>query len=309
MTRGETHIPDTRGLAFAPTDERFTLVIPAFNEGRHILPTLRELRAQPGLEPERCEIIVVDDGSTDESGDLLKGLDSELCVRVFRHEANRGYGAALKSGVLHATNELIAITDADGTYPNERLPELVRIARDYDMVVGARVGENVAVPFARRFPKWLLGRFANWMVGRTIPDLNSGMRVFRRGAVMRFISILPDTFSFTTTITLAMLTNNYTVCYESIDYKRRVGRSKIRPIRDTLLFTQLILRTGFYFAPLRVFGPVVALLLAAAGASVAYDFAMGNLTDKSVVLIVATFQAAMFTLLADMIDKRTGRWQ
>jgi glycosyltransferase involved in cell wall biosynthesis len=282
-------------------------VIPVYDEEHAIEATLTSLRAHPGLSPERCEIIVVDDGSTDATGPKLAALDPALRVRVLRHDVNRGYGAAIKSGVRLASNELIVLTDADGTYPNERIPDLVRLADDCDMVVGARIGDDVAIPLLRRLPKWCLRRFANWLVGREIPDLNSGLRVLRKISVLRFIDILPDSFSFTTTITMAMMTGNYTVRYEPIDYYARMGKSKIRPIRDTLLITQLILRTGIYFAPLRVFLPIAGLLLLATGTSLGVDLARSNLTDKTVVLFVASLNVAMFALLADMIDKRSGR--
>jgi hypothetical protein len=138
--------------------------------------------------------------------------------------------------------------------------------------------------------------------------MNSGLRVFRREVAQRFLGILPDGFSFTTTITLAMLTNSYAVNYVPIDYSERIGRSKIRPIRDTLNFVQLIARTGVYFAPLRVFLPIASLLGVACVASAAYDvLVLDNLTDKTVLLALFAMNTAMFAALADMIDKRMAR--
>ncbi|MFQ5416990.1 MAG: glycosyltransferase family 2 protein, partial [Myxococcota bacterium] len=187
-----------------------------------------------------------------------------------------------------------------------RIPELVELAADADMVVGARTSENVEYSALRRVPKWFLKRFAEWLVRREIPDINSGLRVFRREAATRFISQLPDSFSFTTTITIAMLTNGYRVRYEPIDYRRRVGRSKIKPVRDTLRIAQLILRTGMYFAPLRVFFPVALLFGAAFLVSLGIDvFVRRDMTEATLVLLVASTQLAMFALLADMIDKRS----
>jgi len=198
------------------------------------------------------------------------------------------------------------ITDADGTYPNERIPDLVELAASADMVVGARTSANVTYSRLRSIPKWFLKHFAEWLVRRKIPDINSGLRVFRSDTVARFIRILPDTFSFTTTITLAMLTNGYDVHYEPIDYHKRVGKSKIRPIRDTLGIAQLILRTGMYFAPLRVFFPVSLLFGAGFLVSLAFDvFMRSDLTEATLVLLVASTQLGMFALLADMIDKRS----
>lgn len=204
--------------------------------------------------------------------------------------------------------ELIVITDADGTYPNERIPELVELAKTADMVVGARTAKNVKYSPIRKIPKLFLSAYASWLAGQKIPDLNSGLRVMRRSVVERFFNILPDSFSFTTTITLAMLTNYRRVLFIPIGYSPRVGNSKIRPIRDTLLFFQLILRTGMYFAPLRVFFPLGVLLSCAFLVSLMYDvFVLQNLTEKTLLLLLFGMNTAMFALLADMIDKRSAR--
>jgi len=280
----------------------FSLVVPAYNEEGAIAGTIDELHGCLGEAGLEYEIIVVNDGSSDRTGGLLRDRDD---VRLVEHHRNQGYGAALKSGIRHAKYEWIVITDADGTYPNERIPELVRLAKDCDMVVGARIGANVKYPTIRKIPKWFLVRFAEWMSGRHIPDLNSGMRVFRRSVAERFLNILPDTFSFTTTITLATLTNRYRVRYEPIDYHARIGRSKIKPIQDTLRFVQLILRTGMYFAPLRLFLPVAGVFFLGFCATLFQDvFIRHDLTERTLILFVTAAQLAMFALLADMIDKR-----
>ena len=144
-----------------------------------------------------------------------------------------------------------------------------------------------------------------WIAKRPIPDLNSGLRVFQKEVAERFFKILPDTFSFTTTITLSMLTNRYRVRYEPIDYHARLGRSKIKPIRDTVRFVQLILRVGVYFAPLRVFLPVAGVFYGLFLVSLMQDiFVEWNLTDTTVILFVFATQVTLFALLADMLDKR-----
>ena len=212
----------------------------------------------------------------------------------------------MKTGIRRSSAPLVVITDADGTYPNERIEELVDEAIDADMVVGARVGDDVQYSWVRRIPKYFLARYAVWIARAPIPDMNSGLRVMRREVLERFFNILPDGFSFTTTITVAMLTNRYDVRYVPISYQRRVGRSKIQPIRDTLRFFQLILRTGMYFAPLRVFLPVAVTLGLGFLMSLAYDvFWLGNLTDKTVLLLLFCLNTGMFALLADMLHKRT----
>lgn len=285
----------------------FSLIIPVYNEEEGLASSLREVQSQLGRLTTPYEIIVVNDGSTDRTREVLTSFDG---VQVINHAWNRGYGAALKTGIRHANYPLIVITDADGTYPNEQIPRLVQLADKVDMVVGARTGVHVEQSKLRQIPKWFLKRFAQWMARQPIPDLNSGMRVFRKSVVERFLNILPDTFSFTTTITLAMLTNRYVVHFEPINYHHRIGRSKIKPIRDTLRFIQLILRTGMYFAPLRVFLPVAGLFFLGFLTTLYYEIFVvrpPNLTEKTLILLVASAQLAMFSLLADMIDKRSSR--
>ncbi|MBZ0298875.1 MAG: glycosyltransferase family 2 protein [Anaerolineae bacterium] len=281
-----------------------SIVIPAYNEERGLPGVLDQLTRLFADQPD-CEIIIVDDGSNDQTTAVARRYAQ---VRVIVHRLNRGYGAALKSGIRHARNDLICITDADGTYPNQRIPDLVStlVEKEYDMVVGARIGENVHIPWTRKPAKWFLGKLANFVAGEPIPDLNSGMRVFRRSTALRFFRLLPDGFSFTTTITLGMLTNNYLVDYVPIDYHPRIGQSKIRPIHDTLNFTQLVLRIALYFAPLKIFMPLSLLVMV--GAVVWAFFSMvvfKALADVStVVLAMAGIEIALLGLIAELINRR-----
>lgn len=284
----------------------FSVILPLYNEEKSIAATLEHLQTILKSVPCNSEIIVVDDGSTDHTRQILQQYPT---IQVIRHGINRGYGAALKTGIRCAKYSIIAITDGDGTYPNERIPDLVKLAIQADMVVGARIGANVCYSRIRKIPKWFLVHFAQWVTKYRIPDLNSGMRVFRKNVVERFLTILPDTFSFTTTITIAMLTKNYIVHYEPIDYYHRVGKSKIKPIRDTLGFIQLILRMGVYFAPMRIFFPVASLFFVGFLISLFQDvFIRQDLTESTLILFVAATQIGMFALLADMIDKRSNRF-
>ena len=207
--------------------EGVTVIVPAYNEEGGIGPTLEELVKIMAASELQHEIVVIDDGSTDRTAEVA----GQHAVRLVRHKTNAGYGDALKTGIRLARYPLIAITDADGTYPNDRLAELVDVvaSQDADMAVGARTGPEVTIPLIRRPAKWLIGRLAELAAGRAIPDLNSGLRVFRRATAMRMLSILPSGFSFTTTITLAMLNNGYTVEYLPVNYYARTGRSKICP--------------------------------------------------------------------------------
>jgi glycosyltransferase involved in cell wall biosynthesis len=282
-----------------------SVIIPAYNEKESIGLVLTELSRILANSTLPYEIIVVDDGSQDETA-----IISEQCAQttVLRHRANRGYGTALKTGIRHARHEIICITDADGTYPNKHIPNLVNrlVQSEYDMVVGARIGDNVSIPLIRRPAKWVIGQLANFVAGENIPDLNSGLRVFRRKVALQLFSMLPDGFSFTTTITLAMLVNGYLVDYMPINYYTRVGRSKIRPIQDTLNFIQLTMRMALYFAPLKIFLPLSGLLfLIALGWGLFSALILGRLADVSTLVIMMTaIQVAIVGLLAELINQR-----
>ena len=287
--------------------EAYTVVVPCYNEERAISDTVVEIAAQLA-DSTRCKLIVVNDGSKDRSLDLLADLTKENPrLEVVSHDSNLGYGAALKTGIARAKTDLIVITDADGSYPIDQIAMLARECSEFDMVVGARTGPDVSYSTLRSIPKAFLTVWVSWIARQKVPDINSGMRVFRKQVVERFVRILPDTFSFTTTLTLAMLTNYRPVKFVPINYSERVGRSKIKPIRDTLRFIVLIVRTGMYFAPMRALAPIVLALGLATLGSLIYDFWLGNLTDKTVILAMFTLNTGIFALLADMIDKRSGR--
>ena len=281
-----------------------SIVVPAYNEGEAIGPVLAGIQATMDDAGFVYEVLVVDDGSTDNTAEVAAAAG----VRLVRHSENRGYGAALKTGIRGAAYQLIGITDADGTYPNQRLPELARLAVDgrYDMVVGARAGENVNIPLVRRPAKWALNRLADYLARTTIPDLNSGLRVFRKESFDEFIRYLPSGFSLTTTLTLAMLSRDYVVRYVPVSYHSRVGKSKISPIKDTLNILGLILRTIMYFAPLRVLLPVSGfLLLAALVVLIVSALFTPRIMDVTVIVITMTaLQIAVVALVADLIEKR-----
>lgn len=282
-----------------------SVIIPVYNEAEYIENTIAEVHEILKAHSfQLYEVIVVDDGSHDETVQILE--NSKLDFQLIVHEQNRGYGAALKSGIRKSKNEIICITDADGTYPIKDIPRLYEHMKDYDMVVGARTGEDVNIPWVRRPAKWFLRKLANYLTEFKIPDLNSGLRLFRKKDAQHFMGILPKGFSFTTTITLAMLTNDMRIKYVPIDYMRRKGKSKIKPIRDTLNFIQLILRTVLYFNPLKVFVPIAFLFfLASAGVLVYSAFFLEKILDATVVvLFVAFIQMLSIGMIADIIDKR-----
>ncbi|MBP6798364.1 MAG: glycosyltransferase family 2 protein [Luteimonas sp.] len=291
-----------------PAPPVVTVLVPCYNEENAIAETIEKLDS--ALAPlGNFQILAIEDGSEDETLNVLRSLEPRYPrLGVVQHDRNRGYGAALKTGMREAASDLIAIIDADGTYPIADLPKLVDIAigRNLDMVVGARTGENVTYSTLRKVPKFFLHRWINWIVNTKIPDINSGMRVFRKDMAQKFVRILPNGFSFTITITISALRNNYRVHFEPIDYFARTGSSKIHPIKDTLRFVQIIGRTGMYFAPLRILTPLIVVLLIGSAASLCYDaFVLRDLTEKSLVLLTMLLNVGIFAILADMIDKRS----
>ena len=281
-----------------------SILVPVFNEAAAVADTVDQvLEAAARLDVE-FELILIDDGSTDGTQELISQFESR--AQVIRHRNNRGYGAALKSGMSAARGDWIVIIDADGTYPVDRLDDLwSKCDVTVDMVVGARTAVDAKVPFVRRPAKWALALFASWLAGHSIPDLNSGFRIFRRSVAWKSLPLLPDGFSFTSTITLAFLSENRPIEYVPIAYHRRRGHSKIRPFHDTYQFFLLVLRTSLLFAPLRFFFPLGASFMALSLLFVGYRALIGQAFGViSVILFVTGIQLLALGLLADLVNRK-----
>lgn len=277
-----------------PEVAELSVVVPAFDEENAIGDEIDRLHAALAPSGISYEVIVVDDGSRDRTAEIAAGKQ----CRVLRHKTNRGYGAALKHGIAEARSDVVVILDADGTYPTESIPDLWKLRDDHDMVVGARLGRQARIPWVRRPAKWVLRKLASYLVERDIPDLNSGFRLLRRSHVERFAHLLPAGFSFTTTITLALMSCGYSVGYLPIRYAERVGQSKIRPAH-AYEFLLLILRVIVLFNPLRVFLPLGALAFVAGAAKFAYDLVRENLSESAVMALLAALILWGLGLLAD----------
>lgn len=290
-----------RKVSKKPSKIDVSIIIPAYNEEDSIATQIKEVHSVMERTDWSYEVIVVNDGSTDGTAEQVK----KQKARLISHPENRGYGASLKSGIEAAQTELIVIIDADGTYPCSEIPKLLDKADAYDMVVGARIGKNVSIPLARKPAKWFLNILANYLSGKYIPDLNSGLRLLKKSLVERYKHILPSGFSFTTTITLAMLCNDYQVLYHPIDYHPRIGRSKIRPIH-AYYFLLLIIRTIVYFDPLKIFLPIGSIFFVAGIAKLIYDIIQWNLSESLLMGILLFLAAGIIWsigLLADLISR------
>jgi glycosyltransferase involved in cell wall biosynthesis len=282
----ESHLP--------VLDHAVTVVIPAFNEGPHIARQIREIAGVMSNSGWTFEIIVVDDGSTDGTGEIALAEG----VRVLRNRRNRGYGAALKRGISAAQSDWILIIDADGTYPASAIPHLLAHADTEEMIVGARVTAMRRIPLMRRPAKWFLTKLASFLAERELPDLNSGLRLIRRSLIESYRHLLPSGFSFTTTITLAATCNEHEVFYVPVDYLARAGESKIRP-RHAYDFLLLVLRIIVFFNPLRVFVPIgFAMALLGLGKFI-YDLTLQNISESALLGLLGALVVWAVGLLAD----------
>lgn len=294
--------------------KQLSIIIPAYNEELSIVSTIRAVRRMLQDSGIEGEIVVVNDCSSDSTGSLAENEGA----RVVTHRSNLGYGASLKTGIRSTSFPNIAIIDADGTYPAERLPDLLESMESGGMAVGARTGDTVRIPPLRRPAKWLLRKLANRITGTEIPDLNSGLRVFSRNLVEKYINLLPEGFSFTTTITVAALCDGYPVSYIPINYYKREGSSKIRPSHFPA-FVVLVLRLAVLFKPLKVFLPVSVSLFILALAKLALDlsFAVGKagltldlltypvISTTTVILLVSSLQVILVGMVAEALASRS----
>lgn len=259
-----------------------SIIIPAYNEEAAIGAVIRQIQAL-ALD---AEIVVVDDGSTDATAQVAH----DAGARVVRHAMNRGYGRSVKDGVAYAQSDVILVTDADGTYPIDHLPMLLqRFEEGVDMVVGARQGKTY-----RGSPMKWAGRLClQWVVeyatGRNIPDVNSGMRVFRKKDAMPYFPDICDGFSFTTTITLVYMLTHLSVAYVPVPYHKRVGHSKVRMLRDSLRTLQYVTECIVRYNPLKLYLPVACMTVLLGAAFFPWSGAFGlliTLCSAAVVLSI-----------------------
>jgi glycosyltransferase involved in cell wall biosynthesis len=283
-----------------------TVVLPCYNERDHVELEIKRIRAAPEAAGMTYELLCVDDGSTDGTREVLQGIDG---IRTILLPRNQGSGTARRIGTQQARGRVVVWTDADMTYPNERIPELVAQLDDtYDQVVGARRTEAGTYKFFRVPAKWAIRKLASFLTSTDIPDLNSGLRAFRRSVAQPYLRLLPAGFSCVTTITLAFLSNGHPVKYVPIDYFKRAGRSKFHPFRDAYNYLIQVLRMVMYFNPLRVLMPVALTLLAATFAKAGIDLAVHDLrvTGSTVLVGLAAFNIMAIALLADLVVRRTA---
>ena len=283
-----------------------SVVLPCYNEREHVEQEVKRIRAALDSEGMTYELICVDDGSTDGTREILATIPG---IRTILLPRNQGSGTARRIGTQQARGQVVVWTDADMTYPNELIPELVRtLDENYDQVVGARKSEAGTYKLFRVPAKWAIRRLASYLTNTPIPDLNSGLRAFKRSVAEPYLKLLPPGFSCVTTITLAFLSNGHQIKYVPIDYFKRSGRSKFHPFRDAYNYLLQVLRMVMYFNPLRVLMPVALVLLGATFVKLISDLVVHRLhvAGSTVLVGLAAFNIMAIALLADLVVRRTG---
>jgi glycosyltransferase involved in cell wall biosynthesis len=283
----------------APTDLDVTVVLPVYNEKGHLRTEVDRIRGALDASPYRYEIVVVDDGSDDGSGEQLRALEG---IRLIQFNQNRGSGSARKAGTHAARGRVVVWTDADMTYPNQDIPQMVKELEGYDQVVGARTSEQGTAKVARVPAKWFIRKLASYLVETDIPDLNSGLRAFRADVARQYLHLLPVGFSCVTTITMAFLANGYSVKYVPIEYAPRAGKSKFHWWKDTRRYLTQVVRLVLSYNPLRIFMPLAFALAAIGLAKLGYDWATRDfrLAANTLLILFSAFQMFAIGLLADL---------
>lgn len=282
-----------------------SIVLPVYNEATHLEEEVRRIQKAMEESSHSYEIIVVDDGSTDGSGEIAESLG----ITTVRFASNRGAGSARKYGTRLARGRIVVWTDVDMTYPNDRIPELVAELKGYDQVVGARTSEQGTVKLLRTPAKWVIRKLASYLTKTDIPDLNSGFRAFRRDVGEQFLYLLPRGFSCVTTLTMAFLTNGYSVKYVPIEYRKRSGRSKFHWLADTRRYILQVVRMILMHEPIRFFGPIAGWVGTVGGGKLIWDVTTKNfrVASNTIVMLGVAFALAGIGLLADLLVQLNKR--
>lgn len=275
--------------------DTLSIVIPARNEANglsRILPRLAELNLG-------CEILVVDDGSIDDTTTVCASQN----IRSIRHQYPKGNGAAIKTGARAAKGDVIIFMDADGQHQPEDIPALLeKFSEGYDMVVGARQSGSHAGTH-RAVANDFFSRFASWMVMQTIEDLTSGFRIVRAARFRQFLYLLPNGFSYPTTITMSFFRAGYSVAYVPIHTPRRIGKSHIRPLRDGVRFLLIIIKIGTLYSPQRLFLPVSAGFFFTGLGYYLYTYlSTQRFTNMSALLFIAAIITFLIGIVSEQIS-------
>ena len=275
-----------------------SIVIPAFEEELAIGKVLDDIQRVMRATAYRYEILVVDDGSRDKTAVIARSRGA----RVHQHRQNLGSGTSRKTGIIHARGNIIVMIDGDDTYPADAIPGLLEFFPAYDQVVGARQSEKGTHRVLRTFAKEVIRRLASYLVGQSIPDLNSGLRAFKRDTMRRYLYLLPEGFSCVSTMSLAFHVNKHPVAYLPITYFERLGRSKFHPVKDTYQYLLTVIRVVTYFKPLHTFIPLSLFLMGFGLVKAIFDIIFtGTIQESDIIAILTGVVVGAIGILADLI--------
>ena len=303
MASGPAPAPDPP----EPAVPHASIVLPCYNEEQHVLLEVERICGAMDKSGIRYELLAIDDGSTDQTLARLRRAEPDFPnLRVIHFPRNGGAGTVRRIGTQQARGDIVVWTDADLTYPNERIPEFVTILDEdplIDQVVGARTSEEGSLKIFRVPAKWFVRKLAERLTNADIPDLNSGLRAFRRTVARPYLRLLPPGFSCVTTITLAFLSNEHEVRYIPVEYAKRAGRSKFHFFSDAYRYVLQVLRMVMYFNPLKVLMPPALFLLGLGIAKGIYDLVVHPLhfANDTILIFVTGLILASLALLADLI--------
>lgn len=276
---------------------RVSVVIPCYNEVENIEDVLNRIKGI--VDAKATEILVVDDGSTDGTSEIL----DKAGVRVVRHPYNKGNGASVKSGIRNALGEVIVLMDGDGQHRPEDIPRLLEELEGYDMVVAERNKESIDQAGRQGYRK-IVNLFASYITGMRIPDLLSGFRAIRRDLAMKFVYLLPNSFSYPSTLTLSLIKAGYSVKFVSLRFEARKGSSKISPFRDGMKFFMIIIKVATLFDPMKIFLPASAVSFIAGLLNYIRTYiSYGKFTNMSMLLILMGFLIFLMGLIAEQISQ------
>lgn len=283
-------------------DPEVSIIVPAYNEEAAIAGVLAGIRTTMASQHRPWELVVVDDGSTDRTAEIAASFAD---ARLVQHRRNRGAGAAVMAGIVAARAAEVVIVDADGTYPIERIPALIDALDTCDMAVGCRTREAGSWPWLRAPAKAAIRLLASYLVGERIPDLNSGLRAFRKDLALRYRHILPKGHSWVSTITLASLSGGLAVEYLPIEYYPRQGQSTFHPLGDTYNYLLLVARTIVYFNPLKIFIPAGGMLLLSGALKLPYDLVTYHfhISPSTILMLLSGLNILLLGFLADAISR------
>jgi glycosyltransferase involved in cell wall biosynthesis len=289
-----------------------SIILPCHNEQGHVVAEVERICAAMDESGYDYELVAYDDASTDETlARLYDAAPRFPHLEIVHFHRNGGSGTVRRIGTQQARGEIVVWTDADMTYPNERIPEFVQMLEkesSLDQVVGARTSEEGTHKLLRVPAKWFIRKIAEVLTNSQIPDLNSGLRAFRRRVSLPYLRLLPPGFSCVTTITIAFLSNQHDVRYVPIDYAKRSGTSKFKFVRDAYRYILQVLRMVMYFNPLKVLMPVALTLLALGVVKGIFDMVVHPLlfAVNTVLIFVSGLIIASLALLADLIVRSRG---